>query len=604
MNTSSTGSRGLPPSLRVRLALAFGALAGALAVALSLAIGHTASDAARIEISRHLTRSAAEFRDKLDAGGGALDLARVARLRAEIEADTPASGAFELLVVQSDGTVVAGPAALLGKQVPMPLGARVNAPAAIERWPDGENYLAGGSASRGNGAAPAWVSIARQRRDVAFAPVADLQRAILWAGLALALAGIAAGWLLATRLARPLEALANAADKVMAGESRAALPLLRDNLEVARLSKSLREMVSHLRGQAETLREAQDRMEQRVRERTAELVELQAQLELEIADTMVARDDAAKAREQLELALTASNLALWDYDVAGDRVFLGPTWSQMLGGPAHETHCSSRELLALVPEPERERVRDAVQKAAAGKAADYRIEHPVQRKDGGVIWIVSVGRVVEREADGRARRIVGTNRDITDRVEAQRKADALALHDPLTGLPSRRLLDDRLQVALAAARREQRPLGLLFVNLDGLAQTGSDAGNALLLELSRRARSALRETDTYARLGPQEFVAVLPGAGTDVLALPASRLLKVLSQAVEVGGRSVSVVASIGATQAATGTESPADLLARADAKKEEARLAGGNDFRIDAGATPAPAPASRPNANNEEKKR
>ena len=161
----------------------------------------------------------------------------------------------------------------------------------------------------------------------------------------LALAGIGAGWLLATRLARPLEALASAAEKVMADEGRAALPLLRDNLEVARLSKSLREMVSHLRGQAETLREAQDRMEQRVRERTAELVELQAQLELEIADTMVARDDAAKAREQLELALSASHLALWDFDVASDRVFLGPTWSQMLGGPALETNCNSRDLL-------------------------------------------------------------------------------------------------------------------------------------------------------------------------------------------------------------------------------------------------------------------
>ena len=594
----------MPLSLRVQLALAFGALAGALAVALSLAIGHTASNMARVEIGQQLTRSAADFRDKLDAaraaqGGVPLDIERVARMRAASEAEAPAADGIELLVVQSDGTVIAGPAALLGKQVPMPLGARVNAPAAIERWPDGERYLAGGSPLRDRGSAPAWLSIARQRRDIAFAPVDDLQRAILWAGLLLALAGIGAGWLLATRLARPLEALASAAEKVMADEGRAALPLLRDNLEVARLSKSLREMVSHLRGQAETLREAQDRMEQRVRERTAELVELQAQLELEIADTMVARDDAAKAREQLELALSASHLALWDFDVASDRVFLGPTWSQMLGGPALETNCNSRDLLALVPELERGRVREAVQNAIEGKVADYRIEHPVARKDGGHIWIVSVGRVVERDPDGLARRIVGTNRDITERIEAQRKVEALALHDALTGLPNRRLLDDRLQVALAAARRENRPLGLLFIDLDGVAP---DGGKALLLELSRRARAVLRETDTFARVGGHEFVAVLPGAGAGVLALPASRLLKVLSQPVEVEGRSTRVAASIGATQAVTGTEDPADLLARADAKKEEARLAGGNHFRIDADAKSAP--ASGPNANHEEKKR
>jgi HAMP domain-containing protein len=311
MNTSSTGS-----SLRVQLALAFGALAGVLAVTLSLAIGHYASEAARVEIGHSLARLAVEYRDRLDTGpaaaaGGRLDLAWAERLRADIEADAPASGPFELMLVQGDGSVIVGPPALLGKKVPMPVGVRVGAPVAIEHWPDGDGFLAGGSASRGtgNGLDLAWVSIARKRQDVAFAPVAALQRAILWAGLALALAGIGAGWLLAARLARPLEALAAAAGEIAAGKHRAALPRLTDNLEVARLSEALRAMLGHVREQAEELREARDRLEHRVRERTAELVELQAQLELEIADTMLARDDAAKANERLALALQEAKRA-------------------------------------------------------------------------------------------------------------------------------------------------------------------------------------------------------------------------------------------------------------------------------------------------------
>jgi PAS domain S-box-containing protein len=519
----------------VRLALAFGALAGALAVALSLVLGHYASEAARTEISRYLTRLAIEYRDKLETSleermdevamlarldvalpdaaaperrrarieqvmrnrdfawigytsaagrvevasgrllegsdvssrpwfraaragpalldahdegplekllpaaaaprrfidlavpigtgrdvagvvGAHLDVALAARLLADIESYAIASSPFELLLLQSDGTVIAGPAALIGARLQMPLGIRAGATATIAQWPDGKQYLAGGAASRGigEGLDLGWVSVARKRQDLAFAPVTELQRAILWAGLALALAGIAAGWLLATRLARPLEALAAAAEAVAAGKHRAVLPRPRDYGEVARLSEALRAMLSHLREQAESLRDAQDRLEHRVRERTAELVKLQAQLELEVADTMVARDDFAKLHAQLALALEASQLALWDLDVPSDRVFLGPYWSQMLGGPAAETRTTSRALLELVPETDRERVRAELRAALAGSADNYVVEHPVRRPDGRALRIVSRGRVVERDADGRALRVIGINRDITE----------------------------------------------------------------------------------------------------------------------------------------------------------------------------------------------
>jgi PAS domain S-box-containing protein len=392
----------------------------------SLLDAHEAAMLAKLLPASAEPRRFVDLAVPLGAGRGVVaahvDFTWTARLRADIESYAPQSGPFELLLLQSDGTVLIGPSRLVGTKIAVPLGVRAGAPATVTPWPDGGRYLAGGSVSRGIGGGLdlGWISIARMRQEVAFAPVADLQDAILWAGLALALAGIGAGWLLAGHLARPLESLAAAAGEVAAGKHRAAMPRLRDNLEVARLSEALRGMLSHLREQAETLRESQDHLEQRVRERTAELVALQAQLELEIADTMVARDDTSRAYAQLSLALEASQLALWDFDVATDRIYLGPYWAQMLGGAAAETRTTSRELLALVPEADLGRVREALSAALTGATPDYRVEHPVRRPDGSVFWIASVGRVVERDADGRALRLVGTNRDITSFMEAGR----------------------------------------------------------------------------------------------------------------------------------------------------------------------------------------
>jgi diguanylate cyclase (GGDEF)-like protein/PAS domain S-box-containing protein len=641
--------------------------------------------------------------------GAHVDFAWAERLRNEIESQVRSDGAFDLMLAQGNGTVLIGPKPLLGTKVPLALGRRAGAPAAIEQWPDGEDYLIGGSAAR-NGLD--WVVLARKRRVEAFAPVANLQQAILWAGVVLALGGIGAGWFLARRIAQPLESLSRAAASIAAGEHRTTLPRLYDNLEVARLSESLRAMLSHLREQSETLRNAQDHLELRVRERTAELVKLQAQLELEVADTMVARDDVATANERLALALEASHLALWDYDIERNEIYLGITWSQMLGGPAVETRITSRELLQLVPENERPRVLEAFQRAVSGESAEYRIEHPVARRDGSVMWIISTGRVVERGADGRPLRILGTNRDISERVQAnaalrrsearfkaafdnpavgvalvapngsfqatnrtmqrmlgyseaemlstsfralthpddlgenerlfdetlkglrtsyemekrflrkdgspvwvqvnvaldrdeldlplqfvcqvldvtdRHEADArikeLALQDALTGLPNKRLLHDRLEQALALSRRERSSVGLLYLDLDGFKpvndRLGHAAGDEVLVEIARRGRAVLRDSDTFARVGGDEFVVVLPGANRDAALRAAERLLAAIARPMKVTGGEAALGASIGAALAIAG-EPGADVLQKsADAAMYEAKRSGRNRICI-----------------------
>jgi PAS domain-containing protein len=432
MSTISIGSErghGSLLAMRVRLATAFGALAGTLCVVVAFSVGEAARELARIETGRYLSRLAIEYHDRIDEGlarrraaplpasrgvmAAGLDLAWARGLREAIEASTAAALPAELMLVGPNGTVLIGPADIEGSKVAFP-SPQAQTEAILQRWPDGERYLVAASPARtaGDQSLLGWTTLARTPAEAPFAAATRLQSSILWAGLFLALAGMAAGWTLATRHVRPLEALTAAAQQIASGNDRIDLPHLDDNREIARLAEALRVMLSRLRAQAESLRDAQDRLQRRVHERTAELVKVQAQLQLEVADAKLARDDLARAHGQLAMALEASGLTVWDFDVASQRLFLSAGWSQMLGGPVVETHLACPSLIEHVPEAARERVSTEIAAVLAGKRAEFRLEHPVLRSDGSIIWIVAHGRIMERDASGGARRITGTYRRI------------------------------------------------------------------------------------------------------------------------------------------------------------------------------------------------
>lgn len=287
MNTASSGAETRARSrlgTRLWLAAAFGALAGTLCIVLSLVVGERARDFARMETARYLGRLAADYQERI---GPAPELARARRARSALEISADPALGLELMLIAADGTVLVGPPSLEG--------VRLSARAALreQRWPDGRDYLAASVAAGGDGE-PQWSTLARARADAAFAFADQLQRAVLWAALILTLVGVGAGWIFATRHARPLERLTLAAQQIAAGSDRVELPPLDDNREVMRLAEALRAMVARLRAQAESLREAQDRLQRRVHERTAELVKVQAELELQVAEAKLAQEQLAR----------------------------------------------------------------------------------------------------------------------------------------------------------------------------------------------------------------------------------------------------------------------------------------------------------------------
>ena len=141
--------------------------------------------------------------------------------------------------------------------------------------------------------------------------------------------------------------------------------------------------------------------------------------------------------------------------------------------------------------------------------------------------------------------------DITGRKEMEAKLRHNSLHDALTGLPNRALLTDRTEQDLLRAHRSGRPLAIMFLDLDNFKAIndsfGHAAGDAFLIEVSRRLQSAIRESDSLARVGGDEFVVLCPEVGTEAEAVAVARgLLEHLEADIRLDGEIVAAAASIG----------------------------------------------------------
>ena len=200
------------------------------------------------------------------------------------------------------------------------------------------------------------------------------------------------------------------------------------------------------------------------------------------------------------------------------------------------------------------------------------------------------GRVLERVAlaqrlDDRPIGRVYSFRDITDRLDAEQRIQTLTHTDAMTGLPNRRLLTDRVEVALTQARRDGTPFALLLLNLDRFNHINETLGRVLgdrvLQDVAGRIKACLRQADTVARLGGDEFV-VLVSQGDDCGAEAAAwRVIEALKEPFTQDGMSFTVTASIGVSLYPNDGAGIDELLHRADAAMRDAKFAGRAGFRF-----------------------
>lgn len=287
--------------------------------------------------------------------------------------------------------------------------------------------------------------------------------------------------------------------------------------------------------------------------------------------------------EKLRLAVDAAELTYWEWERDTDQLHWGRDPSPLVG-EAGGRNTRWSEYLEIVHPEDRDRYLATVN-AAWEQAGACSNEYRVIRQDGGVAWLSSHGKTLA-DASGRVYRMIGVSQDITERKRQEEEARFLAYHDTLTGLPNRRLLEDRLRQAVFLAQRRDARVGLMVVDLDHFKQVndalGHRAGDAVLREAAHRIAGCLRKADTLARHGGDEFVVVIPDLQLDGdCQVVAEKILRALVPPFRVDGRDFTIGASIGVSLYPLDAGDGEALLRNADAAMYRAKQLGRNNCRF-----------------------
>ena len=177
----------------------------------------------------------------------------------------------------------------------------------------------------------------------------------------------------------------------------------------------------------------------------------------------------------------------------------------------------------------------------------------------------------------RGRIVVSVVHDITERCAAEEMLRDLAFHDHLTGVANRALLDDRLAVAIADAKRREELLGLVYLDIDDFKpindRYGHECGDDVLRVVAKRLTHSVRETDTVARVGGDEFVVVLPRAGSqESLHDTARKLADAVAHPIDLSCVTVSVTVSAGVTWYVADEDNVRSLMTKADLAMYDAK--------------------------------
>jgi len=286
-------------------------------------------------------------------------------------------------------------------------------------------------------------------------------------------------------------------------------------------------------------------------------------------------------------------------DMGGEFLEANPAFCDLMGYSHDALSVPGFMFEKMLPSDEIASYRKHLVALSHGGEESYRQQQQLVRQDGAVLWVELTINLM-REMPGVPHRLVVTAVDITELRRTEGAFRDLSFRDPLTKLPNRRLLRDRLQSAVARARREESKVAVIFIDLDGFKPIndtqGHETGDWLLKAVAQRLSECLREYDTAARLGGDEFVVLLPSlTQSEDAAQIAERIRATLALPFFTNDKKqLEISASIGVSLFPDHAESARDLLQASDEAMYLAKKSGRNQVvhsrRL---TTPPPTPVA-----------
>lgn len=292
-----------------------------------------------------------------------------------------------------------------------------------------------------------------------------------------------------------------------------------------------------------------------------------------------------RGEERWKLAIEGARDGVWDWNVDTGEVELSRQYKAILGYEDMDFPNLLDEWAARIHPEDRAATTSALMETLR-TGAPFHAEYRLRCKSGDYKWVLSRGVVVARDQSGRAVRLTGTMSDISERKETEEVIWRHASFCPLTGLPNRRLFQDRLEQEVRKAHREGDQVALLFIDLDRFKEVndslGHEAGDHLLAQVARRLLNCVREGDTVGRLGGDEFTVIL----TDLHDHPkveaiAQKIIDRLAEPFRIKGETAHVSASVGITVYPSDAAESQGLIRNADQAMYAAKKAGRNQFRF-----------------------
>ncbi|NEX17486.1 MAG: hypothetical protein C1943_12890 [Halochromatium sp.] len=394
-----------------------------------------------------------------------------------------------------------------------------------------------------------WGMVVKIDAVEALMPAANL-RNLTWAALGiLSLVAATAAFFFVHSIVQPIQALMKASTQLAEGDLNRRVSIQKED-ELGQLARAFNRMAANIEQSHAVL-------EQRVAARTAEL-SLMASVYQNSVEAILISDKDNKI------------------------ISVNHAFTRLMGFSSDDVADKDSGMLTSSNTPT-DRVQDLWM--SLKERGYWQGELCCERKDGSVFptW-VSMARV--HDGDGRLTHFVASFIDITEQKVAEERIRHLAHHDTLTGLPNRLNLQNRLDQALAAARRNRRRVAVMFIDMDRFKlindTLGHHIGDGLLIEVARRLQGSVRDSDVVARLGGDEFMVVLSDI-EDACAIAgvANKLMQRLSQPYCVDGHDLLSTPSIGISVFPDDGDNAEALMKNADSAMYHAKAQGRNNHQF-----------------------